>query len=94
MVKLYEVGGFFSLLVELYYRCLQSTLGGDSRCTQKSACTTNFGPMGEIGAYFSLQLSSQTQNKKVIAKIQCKKTLNIELSTNPTKEGRKSSHHD
>ena len=47
-------------------------------CIQKSVCATNLGPVGEIDAYFSLQLSSQTQfsklkNKKVIAKNQCEK---------------------
>ena len=39
---------------------------------------TNFGPLGEIGANFSLQFSSRTQfakisNKKVIAENQCEK---------------------
>ena len=47
-------------------------------CTQKSVCATNFGPLGEISANFSLQLSSRTQfakinDKKVIAKNQCEK---------------------
>ena len=47
-------------------------------CAQKSVCATNFGPFGEIGAYFSLQLSPRTQfdkiNKKtVIAENQCEK---------------------
>ena len=47
-------------------------------CTQKSVCARNFGPLGEIGANFSLQLSSQTQlakinSKKVIAENQCEK---------------------
>ena len=47
-------------------------------CTQKSVCATNFGSLGEIGAIFSLQLSSRTQfakikNKKVIAENQCEK---------------------
>ena len=47
-------------------------------CTQKSVCATNLGPLGEIGANFSLQFSSRTQfakisNKKVIAENQCKK---------------------
>ena len=46
--------------------------------TQKSVCITNFGPFGEIGAPFSLQLSSRTQFakikiKKVIAENQCEK---------------------
>ena len=44
----------------------------------RSVCATNFGSLGEIGANFSLQLSSQTQfakikNKKVIAENQCEK---------------------
>ena len=47
-------------------------------CTQNSVCARNFGPLGEIGANFSLQLSSRTQlakinNKKVIAENQCEK---------------------
>ena len=47
-------------------------------CTQQSVCARNFGPLGEIGANFSLQLSSRTQlakinNKKVIAENQCEK---------------------
>ena len=47
-------------------------------CTQKFVCATNFGSLGEIGANFSLQLSSRTQfvkinYKKVIAKNQCEK---------------------
>ena len=29
-------------------------------CTQKSVCARNFGPLGEIGANFSLQLTSRT----------------------------------
>ena len=47
-------------------------------CTQKSVCVTNFESLGEIGANFSLQISSRTQfakinNKKVIAENQCEK---------------------
>ena len=47
-------------------------------CTQNSVCARNFAPLGEIGANFSLQLSSRTQlatinNKKVIAENQCEK---------------------
>ena len=34
-------------------------------CTQKSVCATNFGPFGEIGANFSVQLSSRTQFAKI-----------------------------
>ena len=47
------------------------------RCTQISVCATNFGPFGEIGANFPVQLSSRShfakiENKKVIAKINVK----------------------
>ena len=47
-------------------------------CAQKSVCATNLGPFGEIGANFSLQLSSRTRfdkinKKKVIAENQCEK---------------------
>ena len=47
-------------------------------CTQKSDCTTNFEPFGEIGANFPAQLSSRShfakiENKKVIAENQCEK---------------------
>ena len=45
-------------------------------CTQKSVCATNFGPFGEIGANFPVQLSShfaKIENKKVIAENQCEK---------------------
>ena len=45
---------------------------------QKAVCATNLGPFGEIGANFSLQLSSRTRfvkinKKKVIAENQCEK---------------------
>ena len=51
----------------------------------KSVCATNFGPLGEIGANFSLQFSSRTQfakisNKKVIAENQCEKHKKIEFN--------------
>ena len=41
-------------------------------CTQKSVCAKNFGPFGEIGANFPVQLSSgshfaKIENKKVIS---------------------------
>ena len=47
-------------------------------CAQKSVCATNLGPFGEIGANFSLQLSSRTRfvkinKKKVIVENQSKK---------------------
>ena len=47
-------------------------------CAQKIVCATNLGPFGEIGANFSLQLSSRTRfdkinKKKFIAENQCKK---------------------
>ena len=50
-------------------------------CTQKSVCDTYFGPFREIGANFSLQLSSRTQfakikNKTVIAENQCENIKN------------------
>ena len=56
-------------------------------CTQKSVCARNFGPLGEIGANFSLQLSSRTQlskinNKKVIAENQCEKHKKSSLALN------------
>ena len=47
-------------------------------CTQKSVCGMDFVHFGQIGANFSLQLSSRTQfaiikNKKVFAENICKK---------------------
>ena len=56
-------------------------------CTHKSVCARNFGPLGEIGANFSLQLSSRTQlakinNKKVIAENQCEKHKKSSLNVN------------
>ena len=45
-------------------------------CTQKSVCPTNFGPFGEIGAYFPVQLRIHifpTLKKIVIAENQCEK---------------------
>ena len=47
-------------------------------CTQNIFCARNFGPLGEIGANFSLQLSSRIHlakinNKKGIAENQCEK---------------------
>ena len=44
-------------------------------CTQNSVCATNFGPFGEIGANFPVQLLSQSrfaniENEKVSAEIQ------------------------
>ena len=51
--------------------------------TEKSFCATKFGPFGEIGAKFSLQLSVVTQFakifKKVIAENQCEKHKNLSL---------------
>ena len=49
--------------------------------TQKSVCATNFGPLGEIGTNFPVQLSSRLhfasiENKKVIAENQCEKHKN------------------
>ena len=34
-------------------------------CTQKSVCATNFGPLGEIGAYFSRSLKINVKNIKI-----------------------------
>ena len=50
-------------------------------CTQKSVCATNFGPFGENGANFPVQLSSRShfaniENEKVIAENQCEKHKN------------------
>ena len=47
-------------------------------CTQKSVLATKFGPFGEIGANFPVQLSSRShfakiENKKVITENQCEK---------------------
>ena len=39
------------------------------QCTQKSVCATKLGPLGEIGANFSPQLSSREQFAKIIIKI-------------------------
>ena len=55
-------------------------------CTRKSVCTTNFGIFEEIGANFSVQLTSQTQfakieNKKVIPQNQCEKHKESSLCT-------------
>ena len=52
-----------------------------------SVCARNFGPLGEIGTNFSLQLSSRTQlakinNKKVIGKNQCEKHKKSSLTLN------------
>ena len=53
-------------------------------CTLKSVCGVDFVPFGQIGANFSLQLSSITQfaiikNKKVFAENICKKQKKIEF---------------
>ena len=37
-------------------------------CTQKLVCATNLGPLGEIGANFSPQLSLRTQFAEIINK--------------------------
>ena len=47
-------------------------------CAELIAASMMFEPLGEVGANFSLQLSSRTQftkinNKKVIAENQCEK---------------------
>ena len=56
-------------------------------CAQTSVCATNFGPLGEFGANFSLQLSSRIQfakinSKKVIAENQCEKHKKSSLVVN------------
>ena len=65
-IKHLEILAKFNLLQKLHL------------CTQTPVCVTNFGPLGEIGANFSLHLTSRTQfakinSKKVIAEIQCEK---------------------
>ena len=64
-------------------------------CTQISVCATNFGPFGENGATFSVQLSWRSQfanfvNKKVIAKTQCEKHKKLEFNCllNQIKKGK------
>ena len=37
-------------------------------CAQKSVCAINLGPFGEIGANYTLQLSSRTRLIKLIRK--------------------------
>ena len=36
-------------------------------CSQKCVCDTNFGPFGEFGAYFPVQLSSQSHFANIFA---------------------------
>ena len=75
MSRLYEIYlsiNDFEILAE--FNVLQNL----HLCAQKSVCATILGPFGEIGANFSLQLSSRTRfdkinKKKVIAKNQCEK---------------------
>ena len=44
---------------------------------QKAVCATNFGPFGEIGANFSLQMQfSKIKKNNVIAENQCEKIKN------------------
>ena len=55
-------------------------------CTQKFVCATNFGPFGEIGANFPVQLSSRShfakiENKKIIAENPCEKHKKLEFSS-------------
>ena len=54
-------------------------------CAELIAVSMMLEPLGEVGANFSLQLSSLTQftlinNKKVIVKNQCEKHKNSSLS--------------
>ena len=63
-----------------WIQCLQNL----HLCAQKSVCATNLGPFGEIGANFSIQLSSRTRfdkinKKKVIAENQCEKHIKSSL---------------
>ena len=75
MSRLYEIYlsiNNFEILAE--FNVLQNL----HLCAQKSVCATNLGSFGEIGANFSLQLSSRTgfdkiNKKKVIAENQCEK---------------------
>ena len=75
MSRLYEIYlsiNDFEILAE--FNVLQNL----HLCAQKSVCAAILGPFGEIGANFSLQLSSRTRfdkinKKKVIAKNQCEK---------------------
>ena len=75
MTRLYEIYlsiNDFEILAEF------NVLHNLHLCAQKSVCATNLGAFGEIGANFSLQLSSRTRfdkfNKKiVIAENQCEK---------------------
>ena len=71
---LYEVGLSIKDLENLTEFSLLQNL---QLSTHKSVCLTNFGPFGEIGVTFYLQLSSQTQfteisNKKLSPKINVK----------------------
>ena len=55
-------------------------------CAELIAASMMFEPLGEVGANFSLQLSSRTQftkinNKKVIAENQCEKHKKSSLTT-------------
>ena len=54
-------------------------------CAELIAASMMLEPLGEVGAYFYLQLSSRTQftkinNKKVIAENQCEKHKKSSLS--------------
>ena len=58
-------------------------------CTELIAASMMLEPHGEVGANFSLQLSSRTQftkikNKKVIAENQCEKHKKSSLEINKT----------
>ena len=75
MSRLYEIYlsiNDFEILAE--FNILQNL----HLCAQKSVCATNLGLYGEIGANFSLQLSSRARfdkinKRKVIAENQCEK---------------------
>ena len=60
-------------------------------CAELIAASLTLEPLGEVGANFSLQLSSRTQftkinNKKVIAENQCEKHKKSSLGISTTAE--------
>ena len=84
----FETNTFLSRLYEIYLSIIDLEILAEFRllqilhlCTKKSVCATNFGPFGEIGANFLVQLSSRSnfasiENKKVFAENQCEKHKN------------------
>ena len=55
-------------------------------CTQKSVCARNFEPLGEIGANFSLQLSSRTQLAKISRVKRKSGTARVNTTANGAKQ--------